>query len=48
MEKLDSALPAFWSRGNPIDLIGDAGPDPYRVALDACLEDSHVDGSSFF
>jgi len=44
MEKLNAALPAFWSRGNPIDLIGDAGPERYRVALEACLEDENVDG----
>lgn len=44
MARLNEALPAFWSRGNPIDLIGDAGPERYRVALEACLEDDNVDG----
>lgn len=44
MEKLNAALPAFWSRGNPVDLIGDAGPERYRTALEACLEDDNVDG----
>ncbi|HLM91495.1 MAG TPA: bifunctional acetate--CoA ligase family protein/GNAT family N-acetyltransferase [Thermoplasmata archaeon] len=44
MERLEAGLPAFWSRGNPIDLIGDAGPERYRIALDACLEDNGVDG----
>ncbi len=44
MERLDAALPAFWSHGNPIDLIGDAGPERYRAALEACLEDDNVDG----
>ena len=44
MEKLNAALPPFWSRGNPIDLIGDAGPERYRMALEACLEDENVDG----
>jgi acetyltransferase len=44
MEKLNAALPSFWSRGNPIDLIGDAGPERYRLALEACLEDDHIDG----
>jgi len=44
MEKLNAALPPFWSRGNPVDLIGDAGPERYRVALEACLDDENVDG----
>ncbi|MGD0257640.1 MAG: GNAT family N-acetyltransferase [Thermoplasmata archaeon] len=44
MERLNAALPAFWSRGNPIDMVGDAGPDRYRAALEACLEDDNVDG----
>jgi acetyltransferase len=44
MEQLNKALPAFWSHGNPIDLIGDAGPERYRVALEACLDDENVDG----
>ena len=42
--KLQSALPPTWSQGNPIDLIGDAGPERYRAAVSACLEDKGVDG----
>lgn len=42
--KLEQALPDYWSHGNPIDIIGDAPPERYRVALDACLADSEVDG----
>jgi len=44
MERLNAALPPFWSHGNPIDLIGDAGPERYRAALEACLDDDGVDG----
>jgi len=44
MERLNRALPPFWSRGNPVDLVGDAGPERYRVALEACLDDENVDG----
>ncbi len=44
IEKLHGVLPATWSHGNPIDLIGDAGPERYRAAIDACLEDTGVDG----
>jgi len=44
MKRLNAVLPPFWSHGNPIDLIGDAGPDRYRAALEACLDDEGVDG----
>jgi acetyltransferase len=42
--KLEEALPPTWSHGNPVDLIGDAGPDRYRAAVSACLADKGVDG----
>jgi acetyltransferase len=44
MEILNAAMPPHWSRGNPVDVIGDAGPERYRVALEACLNDENVDG----
>ncbi len=44
IEKLNGALPATWSHGNPVDVIGDAGADRYHAALEACLEDPNVDG----
>lgn len=40
---LNDALPAGWSHGNPVDLIGDAPVDRYRAALDAVLADDGVD-----
>ncbi|HTT25696.1 MAG TPA: CoA-binding protein, partial [Thermoplasmata archaeon] len=43
-EALNKALPPFWSRGNPIDVLGDAGAERYKVAVQACLEDPAVDG----
>ena len=43
MTKLDAILPKTWSKGNPIDIIGDAGPDRYRAALDILLEDEAND-----
>lgn len=43
-QRLERALPANWSHGNPVDLIGDAGPESYREAVAACLADSNVDG----
>ncbi len=44
VETLKKALPSNWSQGNPIDLIGDADAERYRVALAACLADPGVDG----
>ena len=41
---LQDALPANWSHGNPIDLIGDANAGRYRAAVTACLADPGVDG----
>ncbi|AOH83155.1 CoA-binding protein [Sphingomonas panacis] len=40
---LDGALPEGWSRSNPVDVIGDAGPERYRVAVKALLADPAVD-----
>lgn len=44
VEKLNSVLPSGWSRGNPIDILGDADPERYRKALKAVLEGPNVDG----
>lgn len=41
--RLDGALPATWSKGNPIDIIGDAGANRYRAALEAALDDPGLD-----
>jgi acetyltransferase len=40
---LDSALPAGWSKGNPVDILGDAGGDRYRAALKAVLAEPEQD-----
>lgn len=44
VEALQGVLPANWSHGNPVDLIGDAGSARYRAATAACLADPNVDG----
>jgi acetyltransferase len=44
IESLNAALPATWSHGNPVDIIGDAPPERYKDAIDICLEDPEVDG----
>lgn len=40
---LDAVLPAAWSHGNPVDIIGDAGPDRYRAALEVLLGAGEID-----
>jgi acetyltransferase len=40
---LDKALPAFWSRGNPVDVLGDAPIERYTTAMNECLQDPGVD-----
>ncbi|KAA3653824.1 MAG: GNAT family N-acetyltransferase [Proteobacteria bacterium] len=44
MAKLNACLPATWSHGNPIDILGDADVDRYRGAIKAVLEGPNVDG----
>ncbi|HZB93706.1 MAG TPA: bifunctional acetate--CoA ligase family protein/GNAT family N-acetyltransferase [Stellaceae bacterium] len=41
--RLDEVLPRRWSRGNPVDLIGDAQGARYAAALSVLLEDQEVD-----
>ena len=43
IEKLNEVLPATWSRGNPVDIIGDAPGERYASANQALLEDPGVD-----
>lgn len=44
LEALDAVLPAYWSHGNPVDLLGDAPPEFYGKALEAAAADGGVDG----
>ncbi|MBF0354007.1 MAG: GNAT family N-acetyltransferase [Alphaproteobacteria bacterium] len=41
--KLDAVLPATWSRGNPVDIIGDAPGERYVKALEVLFTASEVD-----
>jgi acetyltransferase len=41
--RLDTVLPATWSHGNPIDIIGDADPDRYARALGIVLDSGEAD-----
>ncbi len=37
-------LPAHWSQGNPVDILGDADPDRYAAALRIAGSESQADG----
>jgi acetyltransferase len=41
---LDEVLPAHWSHGNPVDILGDATSERYQKALEICLNDENIDG----
>lgn len=43
MTRLDQFLPANWSHGNPVDIIGDAPPERYQQSLQALLADPGAD-----
>ena len=40
---LDRQLPAAWSKGNPVDVIGDASAERYATALETVLADPGCD-----
>jgi acetyltransferase len=41
---LDAFLPPHWSHANPIDVLGDAGPERYAKALEVAAKDPATDG----
>ncbi len=44
LEQLDAQLPPAWSRGNPVDVLGDATPERFEAAARVVLADPQVDG----
>jgi acetyltransferase len=44
MEALNKFLPAAWSHGNPVDVLGDAGADRYAKAVEVAAKDTGSDG----
>jgi acetyltransferase len=44
MVKLNTLLPSYWSKANPVDVLGDASVDRFATALTICLGDPGVDG----
>jgi len=44
LEKLDEILPPYWSKRNPIDMLGEATPELYREVVRICLRAVEVNG----
>ena len=44
IKEIDTFLPPYWSKANPVDILGDAHVDSFAKALNTCLRDSMVDG----
>jgi acetyltransferase len=44
MTSLNQILPPTWSHNNPVDIIGDAGPELYAKAVDIAAKDPNTDG----
>ncbi len=47
LAKLDAALPATWSRANPIDIIGDATPQRFRATAEILAHAPEIDAVLF-
>lgn len=43
LNALDGMLPPFWSRRNPIDILGDAVPERWKAAAEICLSAREMD-----
>jgi acetyltransferase len=41
---LNKLLPPHWSRGNPVDILGDASPETYAKAVEIVAGDENNDG----
>jgi acetyltransferase len=44
IEHLNEVLPPYWSKGNPVDVLGDADSARYVEAVRTCVKDKGVDG----
>lgn len=44
IQHLNGVLPGAWSHSNPVDILGDAGPDRYAKALEIAAQDPNSDG----
>ncbi len=44
LAKLDKVLPPYWSRNNPVDILGDATPQRYAKAVESFFDAKEIDG----
>lgn len=44
IKQLSKALPSFWQKGNPIDILDDAAPDRWQKTLDICMGTKEIKG----
>jgi acetyltransferase len=44
VEELNKFLPGHWSHNNPIDIIGDAGPERFEKTVEVVSKDPNADG----
>ncbi len=44
IRKLDEVLPSYWSRSNPIDIIGDADHKRYLESVKICVQAPEING----
>lgn len=44
LDDLERALPAHWSHGNPVDILGDADDARFAKAVEIVARDPHADG----
>ena len=44
LKKLDEILPPFWSKRNPIDMLGEATPELYCKVVKICSEAKEING----
>ena len=43
VERLNQTMPATWSHANPVDIVGDADAERFRIATEALLDDGAND-----
>ncbi len=44
ISQLDKILPHFWSRSNPVDILGDASAERYKKSVEVLLDDHSING----
>lgn len=44
IKELDSFLPGYWSKRNPVDVLGDGDKERFIRAMQVCVNDPQVDG----